>query len=457
MSEEFKRAHFRNCTYISSITSRGLVLRVTVFLLLLLAPAGVLAQDSLSLDHFLAAAKKRSPALRMAANALRSAEAARNELRTGGLPRISGVAGATYAPLPPVFGYDAALSNGGQVGAQIVLRQSLYDGGARSLRDDQSALDLRRLTLESTLAEQDLEFTVRGTFIEALRADAVAALLHEGLERLEGYADLVRRMNKSGLVTYTDVLKVDMQASSAHAAIAGAEQDAAAARVALGEAVGEILPAGAVLAGSLDRMVAATPEGGGEDSLPQPPLDMKVADVLVAHGDVERKLIARENLPVVEITADAGYLRSLENFRLPADERIRGFGYSVGIGVEIPILQWGAIGLRGEQKELAADDLRQKREMLRRSLAAEFRRTAGGLSTARTQLKILRAGSARAEENFLLTKSMYAGGGAPAMEVLAAHQALSDSRLAEIQARATILLLSARRDRLITHDSVPPP
>ena len=431
-------------------------MRVTVVLLFLFSSAGGLAQDSLSLDHFLAAAKKRSPALRMAANALRSAEAARSELGTGGLPRISGLAGATYAPLPPVFGYDAALSNGGQVGAQILLRQSVYDGGVRSLRDDQSALDLRRLALESTLAEQDLEFAVRGAFIEALRADAVAALLREGLERLEGYAELVRRMNRSGLVTYTDVLKVDMQAASARSAIAGAGQDAASARVVLGEAAGEQIHAGALLAGSLEGMVAAA-GSGEEDSLPRAPLDMKVADVLVARGEVERRLAARESFPVVEITADAGYLRSLENFRLPAEERIRGFGYSIGIGVEIPILQWGAIGLRGEQKELAADDLRQKREMLRRSLAAEFRRTAGGLSTARAQLRVLREGSAKADENFLLTKSMYAGGGALALEVLAAHQALSDSRLAEIQTRAAILLLSARRDRLLTHDSVPPP
>jgi outer membrane protein TolC len=427
-----------------------------LLLVLMMAP-GAGAQDTLSLNHFLSAARKNSPALRMAANALRSAEASRGEIGATLLPRLNGVLGATYAPLPPTFGYDAALSNGGQLGAQIILHQSLYDGGTRTLRDDQAVLDLRRLGLEATLAERDLEFAVRVAYVEVLRGDAVVALQRAALERLEGYAGLVRRMNKSGVVGYTDVLKVEMQVAAAQIAVAGAAQEAATARLALLEAAGEQSGPAFSVAGSLEEMSAAALDDrpAPSDSSGGTPLDLDVADVAVERGVVERELTTHERYPVVELTADAGYLRSLENFKLPAEERIRGFGYSIGIGVEVPILHWGAIGLRVEQKELALDDLRQKREILRRSLASDISRTKSGLSTARAQLAILREGSARAEEGYLLTKSMYAGGGAIAMEVLAAHQAISDTRLAEIQTRAAVLVLSARRERLINHELLP--
>jgi len=44
-----------------------------------------------------------------------------------------------------ILGYDPALSNGGQISGQVIVQQSLYDGGIRGLKSDQLSLDIDRL------------------------------------------------------------------------------------------------------------------------------------------------------------------------------------------------------------------------------------------------------------------------------------------------------------------------
>ena len=105
-------------------------------------------QTTLTLEQCLSLAKKNSPALRAAEGAIRSSELARSELSTTALPQLKAVVGGNYAPVPPRFGYDPAISNGGQVEEQVVVQQSLYDGGVRSLKSVQLHYDNERLTKE---------------------------------------------------------------------------------------------------------------------------------------------------------------------------------------------------------------------------------------------------------------------------------------------------------------------
>jgi outer membrane protein TolC len=87
-------------------------------------------------------------------------------------------------------------------------------------------------------------------------------------------------------------------------------------------------------------------------------------------------------------------------------------------------------------------------EILRRSIASDAFRTSMKLVSARERLRVLRGDIARARDNFILTKSKFAGGGALSLEVLSAQQALTEVRLAEIQAIADIRSIGARIERL---------
>ena len=84
-------------------------------------------QRTLTLEECLALAQKNSPALQAAEGELHSTQLADAELSTTALPQVKAAGGASYAPMPPGFGYDPAISNGGQLAAQVIVEQSIYD------------------------------------------------------------------------------------------------------------------------------------------------------------------------------------------------------------------------------------------------------------------------------------------------------------------------------------------
>lgn len=420
------------------------ILLLTVFL-----PIGY-AQDSLSVDRCMTLALEHSPRLRQTENAVRSVRLSMSELETAWLPQVTGSATASFAPVPPSFGYDPAISNGGEVAGQVVVRQSIYDGGIRGLRSDQLQIDLDRVTGERELASWDLTFAVKQAFGEAFRAQEEVDLRREGVKQLLAYSELVGRMYHGGSVGYTDVLKTDMQLSGARQALEQARQSFDLARLSLRELIGVAIDTTMRIARAQPDMpfheadsTAARSDSGLTDNL-----DLHIANLLVTKSQLDVQLASRERAPQLSLVADAGYLSSVENLRLPKADRLTAVGYSIGVGVEIPLMNWGATDLRVQERELAADDVRLQKEILRRSLSAELAKTRLRSSVARERLLTLHDNIRRAEENFVLTKSKYAAGAALALEVLAAQQLHTDMRIDELQTKTEIYVTAARMERL---------
>ena len=410
------------------------------------------AQSPLTLDSCLVTALRRSPALRSADNALRSAGLARSELQTTVLPQLQAVIDAIYLPVPPRYGYDPVITNGGEVRGVVAVRQSVYDSGLRSLKSDQFSVDLERLEHERKLAQLDLTLAVKEAFYESLRAGAEVSLQMESVDQLEGYLGLVRRLYSGGSASATDLLKTEIQTSSARLALAKARETSAGAIFALEELMGMPPDSSLKLAGSLEEENA----GGPGPSLPEgfdpaATIDMSVAGMLVRRSILDEDIARHEQLPDNSRFADAGYLVSGNNFRLPSPERVNGLGYEVGLGIQFPILNWGATGLRTEQKEVATDDLRNRMELLRRSISSAAARLRLQSESAAIRLAAQRANLARASDNFILTKSKFAAGASLSLEVLSAQQALTDARLAGLQTLQEIRSLAARIERLNAH------
>ena len=420
--------------------------------LVLCAPRTGAAQTSLGLDSCLVLALRNSPGLRSADNAVRAAGLARSELGTTVLPQLQAVVDAVYTPVPPKYGYDPAITDGGEVRGLISLRQSVYDSGLRSLRSDQFSVDIERLGNERRLAALDLTLAVKQAFYESLRARAEVALQRESVDQLEGYLGLVRRLYKGGSASATDLLKSELQASSARLALAKARESSSGALIALEELVGIRPDTSLRLNGSLEEASGPPPDtaGGGRFD-PAATLDMNVAGMLVRRSMLDEDIARHERLPEISLFADAGYLSSGDNLRLPSSERLNGLGYEVGLGIQVPILNWGATGLRTEQKEVATDDLRHRMEMLRRSIASDAVRLRVQIAGAGERLRVLRDNLTKASDNFILTKSKFAAGASLSLEVLSAQQALTDARLAEIQTLADIRSFTAKLERLNSH------
>jgi len=398
-----------------------------------------------------AAAERNSPRLRIADNAVRTASLTRSELGTTALPQVQTQVDAIYLPVPPRYGYDPAITDGGEVRGVFSVRQSLYDSGVRTLKMDQADADVERVGHERKQASLDLTLAVTQAFYDALRSREEAALQAESVDELEAYRALVDRLYRAGSASATDLLKTDLQASTARVALGRAVEAEHGATIALEELIG--LPPDTTLAlrGSLADTSSVL------DTTAQPPfdpdatVDMTIAGLLVSRSLLDEGIARHERLPDISLFADAGYLTSGDNLRLPSSERLNGLGYEVGIGIQFPILNWGATGYRAEQREAATDDLRNRKELLRRSIVADALRLHLELTGARRRLHVLDENLVKARDNFVLTKSRYAAGASLALEVFAAEQAMIDARSALIDARADIRVIGAKLERLNAH------
>jgi outer membrane protein TolC len=363
------------------------------------------------------------------------------------LPQLKVSSEVSYAPTSGTFGYDPAITDGGQVGGRVSVEQSLYDGGVRNLKSGQLSVEHSALTKEKELGERDLKLTVEQLFIGGLQSQRAIELQQESARQLKEYLELVERLSKGGAASYTDVLKTQMQLQSVERSIQKAHASLASAKYALSELMGGSIDTSFALSGSLGALLPNRRADGTAMDLTQN-LDIALAALNINKSTFETELARSERLPVISAIADAGVLTSFDNLRLSTPERAGVYGYMVGITLEVPLFTWGATDLRIQQRELATQALSLQLEGIKRSVATEYQKTQLQLSKSDERLRSIRTSLKAAEENFALTKAKYAAGGVLSLEVLSAQQLLADLKLEELETIAESELLLAKLEQI---------
>jgi outer membrane protein len=426
---------------------------VTEFIALLFA-ASTAQQRTLTLEECLAIARDHNPSLRIAARNLRINELAISEQRSAALPSVKLGGGASYAPYGSTAGYDPAITNGGQLSAQLIVQQPLYDPG-RKIRSEQIALERSRISLQQRATQRDLEAAVRQAYIDALAAQEETTLQQESLRQIEEYLNLVTAMKAAGNASPTDVLKTQAQLGSARLGLDKAMETEIIGRLALAQAMGTPGDTSIRAAGSVRDMPVTVPEGvpgkAGNDS-GFTTIDPGIAELEAQKGDLDVALARKERLPTVSLSADAGLLTSVDNVRPGVDNRFPFVGASAGVSAEMPIFSWGAAGYREEQRRLAALSLRDSALALSQWISTQRQTMAAQVRSAFANQKTLNGIIKSLEDNFLLTRSKYAGGAALSQEVLLAQQQLAEVRLMALRNETDIRLLQIRLNQLTARE-----
>ena len=427
---------FRQFICLCAITLCAFFFRETVF-----------CQEQLTLSSAINLALKNNLQLAVAKNDRLVSEKARSEINSTGLPQIKSEISAIYAPANPSFGYDPVITNQGQLGAQVLVQQSLYDGGTRALKSDQLSLGITEANIQLQSVQRDLKYSVTLAFIDVLRYQQETVLRQETVDQLQEYLDLTQRRFHGGGTGESDVLRTDVELSNARVELNHAEVSYNTARYSLAELLGGTIDTTFSVTGTLDSLIDVP-----VDTLPGHVLDLELSRTGIEKSALDISLAEHEAYPVLSLFGDAGLLTSVENLKLPGGDRYNSFGYSVGILAEFPIFDWGGRSLRKEQKELELNSLSTEGSLLERKLSGEMARLRLQRMNELAQLETLRRNAAKAKDLFLLTKARYAGGSALAVEVLGAQQLVNDSEVAALEASAEIQSISARIVQLTTEE-----
>ncbi len=428
--------------------ARAAILLLTI----IFCNSALISQHIYTLQECIAIARTNSTERMIAERSSRSAQLEYDKIRYSSYPEVKFEGKALYAPNTDHFGYDPAITDGGQYSAQIGIQELLFDGGARSSKTGQAKLGIDRTEAEQRRSDRDLQYDVTLAFFDVLQAMADTGLQAGRVGDLAGYLDLVTRLFHGGGVSYTDVLKTRVNVNNSVVDLLKARVGLAEARITLANAMGNPSDTLFEITGALDSM-----DGSAGDSLLASVLadsaltiDLRIAEYEMKQALLDVDVARSERLPLISLTGDAGLLTSGDNLRLPSDERIHTLGYSIGISVENLLFNWGTPGLRIQQQELASESSRLNYLRQKRTLVAEAKRLKNAFAGAIGQLRTIRQATRIAEDNYALTKAQYAGGSTTALEVLSAEQLLADNRQAELQARADCHRLFARIEQLTT-------
>jgi outer membrane protein len=414
---------------------------------------------ALTLDQALDLTKQNSLKLRISDRDLERTTLARSELRASGFPQVSAKAGASYAPDSRHFGYDPAITDGGQLNGQLVVEQPVYDGGVRRLKMRQLGVDLEKLRAERELTERDLIVEVKQRFIELLQGQREQDMRQESVGQLQSYLDLVRSRNRGGAVPYSDVLKTQLDLSNENVAMERAHNSSLKAALALEAVMGVPADTSLVAAGSLDSLAVAHVDSilRAQPGDPRQNVELHNAALDVQRSELDVQLARRERRPMVDVIADAGYLSSRNNLTVSGGDRYSGLGFSAGISSTLSLFNGGATRLRIQQTEIARETLRIQRELLQRSIAGQVQSLGLQIQSQLRTLDIQQRTIEVAEQNYLLARSTYAGGGTTATEVLSAQQMLRDARFAELETFVEMAQLRLQLEQATTTYTVRQP
>jgi outer membrane protein len=397
-------------------------LRTLSLILMLVGSEQIHAQGKpLSLSDYLNAALKSHPLLGSAEQARASALYGSEAVRKGYYPQIGIASHFIAAP-----GYDQAVTNGGEFGAQITASYLLYDGGARSFEIQKAGIGVDQGTLYQTRTKADITFSVSAAFAAAVKEKRELDVVEQDYGQLNEYLQLVKQLHASGQGDETDVLKTTVEMNNVKIDVDARKITYKNSLILLAQVAG--LPTvdvkdvdTALQPLSFDTTFSATQN-----------IDLTSQGLVLKQAELDAQIAGAKLRPNISVGADAGALTSLPNLQQGFSNV---FGASVGLSLTVPFFTFGSVENNYNAARASAKSISLQNDYVRSSLEHDFDATKNNIEKATSEITALQNNLLVAEQNLLLSKARYAGGSGLSLEVLDAIRMANQIRLAIEEAR----------------------
>jgi outer membrane protein len=376
----------------------------------------------ISLSDYLQAALKYNPLIGSAEQARASAGFNSEAVQKSYCPQIGVGSHLIFAP-----GYDQAVTNGGEFGAQIMGSYTIYDGGMRSYEIQKGKVGVEQGTVNQNKTRADIIYAVSTAFIAAVKEKRELAISEQGYDLLRNYLQLVKQLQASGQGSETDVLKTTVDLNNAMIDIDARRVAFKNSLLTLSQATG--LPVNEVT--DVDSSMISIPYDSTFNE--EKNIDIASLELALKQAELEAQVVGARLGPTLSLGADAGALTSLPNI-MPGYKNI--LGASVGIAVSMPLFTFGSIEDNYNAAEASAKSVSLQNDYSRILMERDFEGTRNDVANAESQIAALKSNLVVAERNLLLSKARYAGGSGISLEVLDAIQMVNQIKLAIEEANA---------------------
>jgi outer membrane protein TolC len=313
-------------------------MKFNFFLILILFTLKSFSQEK-DLHFYIEKAQKNSPLLKDLTNQIKSNAIDSLLNKTNYKPQIAANLNANYSPTYNGFGYDTALSNGQIVSGLVGINQKIIGKNNASLQAESFKILKESLVLNKKIAVKDVNKAIISQYITA-SGNAEQVLYNKKMtELLRDEETILKKLTQNSIYKQTDYLIFLSTIKQQELQVLQLEQQ-----------YQNNLSILNYIAGETDTTFV---------SLKKPELSLKKMqneEVSIFQKQFEtdslkivnqNKLIDMAYKPSLSLLGDAGYLSSFYS------QGYKNFGFSVGLGLSIPIYDGGQKSLQHQKNETA--------------------------------------------------------------------------------------------------------
>ena len=304
----------------------------TLLLILIIFPSYIRAQSH-DLSFYLDQARTNSPLLKDYQNQMLSLGLDSQMIRASYKPQVTGLSNDLYAPtLSSGWGYDNAVTNGGQLSAQVQASKSIIS--RKNLATQYQAISLDKTSIGNTaaIARRDLKKTVTAQYILAYGDLTTVNFNKESLDLLKKEETILKGLTENNVYKQADYLTFYVTLQQQQLLYRQTEIQYRNDLNTLNYLCGIVDTNETTTLPDPEINLAVVPDAYSSEFYRQFTIDsLKNLN--------QRSVINYSYKPKLNVFADAGYLSSLQY------EAQKNFGTSVGLSLSVPIYD-------GRQKKL---------------------------------------------------------------------------------------------------------
>jgi outer membrane protein TolC len=292
-----------------------------------------------NLDWYLDQARGNSPLIKDYRNQAETLGVDSQLIRASYLPQVNGVSTNIYAPVIRGFGYDNAISNGGQLSALVQGTKTFVGKNNLATQYETLSLDKRLASNNAAIAGRDLKKTVAAQYIVAYGNMMAMRFNQETLGLLQKEEGILKSLTQTNVYKQTDYLSFFVTLQQQQLIYRQSEIQYRNDLAMLNYLCGVVDTSLHVLPDPAIR-ISSIPDGTGSEFYRQYTIDS-------LKNINQRSLIDYSYKPKLSVFADAGYLSSL------AYQAEKNFGVSAGLTLNVPIYDGRQRQLKYKKLEVA--------------------------------------------------------------------------------------------------------
>ena len=303
-----------------------------LLLILIVFPSYIRAQSH-DLSFYLDQARTNSPLLKDYQNQMLSLGLDSQMIRASYKPQVTGLSNDLYAPtLSSGWGYDNAVTNGGQLSAQVQASKSIISRNNLATQYQAISLDKTSIGNTAAIARRDLKKTVTAQYILAYGDLTTVNFNKESLDLLKKEETILKGLTENNVYKQADYLTFYVTLQQQQLLYRQTEIQYRNDLNTLNYLCGIVDTNETTTLPDPEINLAVVPDAYSSEFYRQFTIDsLKNLN--------QRSVINYSYKPKLNVFADAGYLSSLQY------EAQKNFGTSVGLSLSVPIYD-------GRQKKL---------------------------------------------------------------------------------------------------------